>query len=508
MNRWIRLAAALYPRSWREQYGEEFSALLDDVKPRWRVFANVLGAAIMMRMTNGTNWMKLVAATAAFGAIAAAGMSFMLPPHYVSLATISVTPQPDPLRPASPELVQQRAAERVAGIEAEVLSRTCLAQIVHELDLYPSERRRIPLEDVLERMRGNIRIQALPSTEGSLAPIVFSVSFDYPDRVKAQAVVRNLAAKFGEANEMSNRNRAYIYESFWREQAAEAAALHQAKVAAPPPPVGDTFAVLDPARVPQEPVSPNRVAFLASGLGAGLLLGLLASLAMQWPRDMRRLCGFAAAGCVIAGAASFLVPDRYTSNAVLEVTPAQLTEDPLATPPAATPAAEFLRRIEPQVLSVQSLSRIIQDPGIDLYPRERARSSLEDVVRNMLARDLRIDVLHSSGANRAVSAFRISFSYSDKTKAHAVVQRLLIALEEQHLTDARINASQASEALHEIYERKAAENLDVLDPPSIPVSPLSPNRPLIAAIGLGIGLLVGVITLLLRRPHAPVLQPA
>jgi uncharacterized protein involved in exopolysaccharide biosynthesis len=509
MNRWIRLAATLYPRSWREQYGKEFGALLDDIKPRWRVFANVLGAAIMMQMTNGTNWMKLVAATAAFGAIVATAASFTLAPHYVSLATISVTPQADPLRPASPEVIQQRAAERVAGIEAEMLSRTNLAQVVRELNLYPSERRRIPLEDILERMRGDIRIQARPSTEGSVAPIVFSVSFDYPDRVKAQAVVRDLAAKFGEANATSNRNRANMYQSFWRDQAAEATALHQAKQAAPPPPVGDTLAVLDPASVPQEPVGPDRTAFVASGLGAGLLLGLLAALAMRWPRGMRRLCGFAAAGCVIAGAASFLIPSRYTSDAVLEVTPALLTEDPLATPPAATPAAEFLRRMEPQVLSVQSLSRIIQDPRIDLYPRERAKGSMEDVVRNMLARDLRVDVLRPpSGANGATSAFNISYSYPDKMKAQAVVQRLITTFQAQHLREEKTSSDKASNALREIYQRKAGENLDVLDPASLPLSHRSPNRLLIAAIGLVIGLLAGAITLMLRPRHTPVLQPA
>jgi hypothetical protein len=49
MKRWIARVAALHPRSWRAEYGEEFGALLDDVKPGWRVFANVLGGAIQFR---------------------------------------------------------------------------------------------------------------------------------------------------------------------------------------------------------------------------------------------------------------------------------------------------------------------------------------------------------------------------------------------------------------------------------------------------------------------------
>ena len=51
MRRWIARVAALYPRSWREEYGNEFDALLDDVKPGWRVFANVLGGAMKMHLT-------------------------------------------------------------------------------------------------------------------------------------------------------------------------------------------------------------------------------------------------------------------------------------------------------------------------------------------------------------------------------------------------------------------------------------------------------------------------
>jgi uncharacterized protein involved in exopolysaccharide biosynthesis len=508
MKRWIALTAKLYPRSWREEYGEEFSALLDDVRPRWRVFANVLAGAIRMQLTKGTNWLKLAVAMAVAGAIVAAGASFAVAPHYVSSAVISVTPQPDPLRPVSSEELRQRAAENLAGMEGEILSRTSLSQTVLALDLYEKERQRIPLEDVLQQMRQNIRIQARPSTDG-LAPIVFSISFAYPDQALAQAAVRDLAAKFTQANETSNRNRANMYQNFWKDQASEAEFHHEKMAPAPPPPVGDTLAVLDPASVPKESVGPNRMVFLASGLGAGLLLGLLAALGMRHPRGIRRLAGFAAAGCALAAGASFLIPNRYTSTAVVQVTPMELTEDPLATPQAAPPVDQFLREWEPKVLTVEHLSKIIQDPRINLYSKERARKPIEDVVRDMLARDLRIAPLNpASGAPPAPSAFSISFSCSDRTKAHDFVQTLLVSFMEQHLTRDRNNALQKGGKLAEIIHRKAGENLDVLDPPSLPITPITPDRLLITAIGLGIGLLVGAATLIRRPPSAPTLQLA
>ncbi len=501
MKRWIARVAALYPRSWRKEYGDEFDALLDDVKPAWRVFANVLGGAMKMHLTTGSNWLKLVAATVALGAIVAAGASFTEAPRYVSSAAIRVTPQPDPLRRASPQVLRQRATEHVTEMETEILSRTSLSQIIQDssLDLYKKERRRIPMEDVIEQMRQNIRIETNSST-----PIVLSISFAYPDQAKAQAAVSALAAKFTEANATVNRTREMAYRSFWQDEAA----FNQAPPA-PPPPVGENVTVLDSASLPKKPAGPNRIAFLAWGLGAGLLLGLLAALAMRWPRGFWKLGGFAAAGCILAGTISFLIPNRYTSTASIEITPAGLTEDPLASSPPVTPAAEFLRQMEPQVLSVGSLSSIIRDPRLDLYPKERASRPMEEVVRNMLARDLRITVLNpASGVNGEVSAFSISFSYSDKVKARDAVQKLITTFMGQRETKWRANASRMSEKLNEIHQRKGGENLDVLDPPSLPFSPESPNRLMITAAGLVIGLLLGAISLGFRRPRTPALQPA
>ena len=128
MKRWIAFVAVLYPRSWRDEFGEEFGALLDDVKPSWRVFRNVLGGAIRMQITEGTNWMKVVGATAIFGALVAAGLSYTVAPHYVSSAVISVTPQADPVRPASAEALHERVMARVEDMETLILSRTSLLQ--------------------------------------------------------------------------------------------------------------------------------------------------------------------------------------------------------------------------------------------------------------------------------------------------------------------------------------------------------------------------------------------
>jgi uncharacterized protein involved in exopolysaccharide biosynthesis len=77
-------------------------------------------------------------------------------------------------------------------------------------------------------------------------------------------------------------------------------------------------------------------------------------------------------------------------------------------------------------------------------------------------------------------------------------------------TTARIreNASRQSAIQRVIISRRGFEYLDTLDAPASAVSPETPNRWLMAAAGLGAGLLIGAITLRLRRPAGPTLQPA
>jgi hypothetical protein len=71
---------------------------------------------------------------------------------------------------------------------------------------------------------------------------------------------------------------------------------------------------------------------------------------------------------------------------------------------------------------------------------------MEDVVRNMLAHDLRIAVLNpASGANGAVSAFSISFSYSDRFKAREFVLRLMTVFNEERFVSERAKALQMSD---------------------------------------------------------------
>jgi hypothetical protein len=186
-----------------------------------------------------------------------------------------------------------------------------------------------------------------------------------------------------------------------------------------------------------------------------------------------------------------------------------VTEEPLAALPEATPVVEYLRQMEPQVLSFQSLSSIIRNPRLNLYPNERNSKPVEEVVRNMVANDLRITPLNPQPGAKTV-AFSISFTYSDRFKAQQAVQKLMDRFAEVDRENKRALSKGASQSIakRRIAIRRFGESLDVLDVPHLPTTPEAPNRALIAASGLGTGLLLGAIKLHLRRPRTPTLQPA
>jgi hypothetical protein len=79
VSRILLLLARLYPRSWKQRYGEEFEALLEDVNPRWWDALDVLKGAATMQITR---WM--VVGTAFAGMVSLAGAAYFYFAHHHS----------------------------------------------------------------------------------------------------------------------------------------------------------------------------------------------------------------------------------------------------------------------------------------------------------------------------------------------------------------------------------------------------------------------------------------
>jgi hypothetical protein len=406
--------------------------------------------------------------------------------------------QQNPQRPISPDVLQQQAAEQLRQIEREVLSPTTLGGLIvrRDLDLYPEDRRRIPMEDIsaphdlvmrafVESMRHHdIRIRTVKQ---SPTAAVFAISFAYPDRQKAQAVVRELTKQLIDQNVTASRYRQRVWQVGWPQSA---------------PPRGPNLEVLEAPSLPRKPVNASGFLFAAVGLFLGLMLGLLVALAMQRPKWTLQLAGFAVACCALAFAVSLLLPGTYTSIAVMQFTPPYVPEDP-ATDTAATPPAAELKELQQRVLSNASLMAIMTNLSLELYKKQRARKTTSESVAAM-RHDLIVRPL-----NQSSSVFQIAFSYPDTDKAQAVVRKIVSEFATEHLRAEPERALASGDAkILEIEERRVGEGIEVLKPPSSPQEiSRSPDRVAIALAGLAVGLLLGPIALRRRRLSGTLLTP-
>ena len=140
------------------------------------------------------------------------------------------------------------------------------------------------------------------------------------------------------------------------------------------------------------------------------------------------------AGIVVSIVVAFLLPNVYVSEAEMQITPAQISENIVKTTINQL-LTDRIMQMENEILSRTSLSNIIQDPRLDLYKSDRASKPIEDVIETMRSRDIKIHIesLPGEGSRRA-SAFSISFAYPDRVKAHDTVQALITRFQDSNLT--------------------------------------------------------------------------
>lgn len=140
----------------------------------------------------GPCWAAIVIATV---------VAFLWPDTYISSALIRVTSSQVPDRYVQTNL-NQMLAERISAISQGVLSRSTLTNIIQTHDLYPRERRRLPMEDIIEKMRTrHIKIGAINLQNSTKSVGAFPISFEYENRFLAQKVTSDIVSRLINENE-------------------------------------------------------------------------------------------------------------------------------------------------------------------------------------------------------------------------------------------------------------------------------------------------------------------
>jgi uncharacterized protein involved in exopolysaccharide biosynthesis len=148
-------------------------------------------------------WVALLAFIAPFSA--AAGLIAGMPELYRATATILV--RQDALMDDS---APGGALEvRLQSISEEILSRSRLQELIEGFDLYANMRLRASFEQVVERMRRDIRFtqKKIDSQWGGGATVAFTLSYQSWDPQTAAKVANTLARLYVEENEQRRPNR-------------------------------------------------------------------------------------------------------------------------------------------------------------------------------------------------------------------------------------------------------------------------------------------------------------
>ena len=263
-------------------------------------------------------WALWILAPATAGAVIGGALAARETPLYKSETLIRVMPQRIP-ESLGPSIVSTEISDRVQMIRETILNRTRLERLMKEFDLYEEERRRMVLEEIFETMREKIETNVEVDERSDAVAIRVSFIGTEPHTVmrvteriatlfinenaQDRAVLADVSAQFLEEQLVDMRRRLVDLNKRLRlakeKQQPEAetlaienevlrttfkdvsAKVEESRVAADLErrQLGERFALLEPASLPEWPIAPDWRRYLGIGAGAGAAFGLLLLLA-------------------------------------------------------------------------------------------------------------------------------------------------------------------------------------------------------------------------------------
>jgi polysaccharide chain length determinant protein (PEP-CTERM system associated) len=424
------------------------------------------------------------------------------PSLYRSDAVIQVVPQRVPESYVS-ATVTERVEDRLRALAQQVLSRTQLEKLITDFGLFPKERQRMPLEDVIVKMAERVRIEPLVAGQTSRRDAqseAFRVLFDYEDPMVAQKVAEQIASYFVTTNKADRGRQADQTSSFLEAQLADARGrleVQEQKL--------KTFREQNSGRLPTQ-VQTN----MQAGMNVQMALqAIVESLARDRDRKLvfERLYADATAdpagGQMRSGPPGAGEPAGATPRQRLDaarVLLAQLETRLSPKHPDIVRAKRLIADLEKQVAAeelTQPLSPEAEEGGTPATPeaaRRRAqlramRTEIESIDRQIVFKEReekRLRGLMAEYQSRLESVPGIESEWLALTRDYETLQETYRQL---------LAKSENSKMAASLETREIGEQFRILDPPRVPLKPHSPKRPLINLAGTAAGLGIGVLLL-------------
>ncbi|MEP7117213.1 MAG: hypothetical protein ABI880_06515 [Acidobacteriota bacterium] len=176
----------------------------------------------LLQMARRRIWLVVIPpALTFFGALM---YSSTIPNLYESDMLVAIDPQSVPDTFVRPTVTLQ-TERRVDALQLQVLSRTTLQQLIEEFNLYEDDRRSLPAEDVIDKMRKAIKVEVetpRPRWGQEPQPTGFHVRFTYSEPALAARVTQRIGTQFVDQNVKDRGQQAGATNRFLETQLSEA----------------------------------------------------------------------------------------------------------------------------------------------------------------------------------------------------------------------------------------------------------------------------------------------
>lgn len=387
--------------------------------------------------------------------LAGVAVAMLLPPVYRSTATLLVESQELPSTLVTSPITTI-IDQRIAKIREQVLSRGDLIELIEQNNLYEKERRSKPLSTVVQKMQEATSLAAVTGNLGSAqaaqpgttSTIAFTMSFDYNDPAKAQAVMQAFVSRFLEIDASTMAAQATNTVDFLQDQSGKL----QSEISRIE---GQITAIK--AR--------NGSALATTGVIMPANTGTYSAQIAQLQSENRAL----------------LAQSRRSGG-----------KDPLVTQAeqALVAARAVFAESHPDVVRAKSRLAQAQEMAAAQGPSQD-NALIQGQVQANNAQIAQLERYRAEDAARAASGM----AAQSRTP---VLQEQVTQLESRadglraQLRDISGNVLRAQNSARMAQEQKG-ERLTVVDPPSSPDKPTSPNKLILMGGGVGAGLGLGLV---------------
>jgi polysaccharide chain length determinant protein (PEP-CTERM system associated) len=439
-------------------------------------------------------------------------VAFLWPDTYISVATIRVVP---PQVPESyvPTNINVQMSQRVNAMYQSISSRGTLTNIINLYNLYPKDKQRKPMEDIVEQMRRDIRIGnvvSIAKTASTNASDIsaFQISFQYHDRITAQKVCADLVSRFMTENTRERSRQSIQTTQFLKDQ-LETAKKELDAIEEKLANFRQTFQGRLPDQVQQNTMQLAMMEQRVSNMNNSLARVGQEKLMLE--SDLRT---FKTQRASLTPAPDVVVM-RQKNEELLQVDrEIQKLEAALATlKEHYKDTYPDVRRVQAQLNTARKLKEKIEQDEQDKLANsasaaaaarkydaafEREARSLDAAIervesqlkaKELEAEEYRKDIQTAEKQIRVIQGRIEAAPASEQQYSEVIRDREVAKMKYDDLNKKRSQSSIAEE----LERRQQGETLEVLDPASLPQTQSYPQRPMIVGAGAALGLVAGLV---------------